>query len=158
LAFVPDLERKRLLVIAPHVIEHREPSRGERGDKGRPGHLTTLAQALSGFDELYAGKNGLLHLAPRALDMDNDPLFGASRIWKSATPYTPTRHARRNGRDSLHHDVPQEVQRRHLPAPAIERQDGGLLLQFRVAIQGPVLLGRTMHFGGGLFSIEKSPT
>lgn len=153
LAFVPDLQRKRLLVIAPHVVEHREPSWDERGNNDQLGYLTTLARSLNGFDELCAGKSGKLRLAPQAVDVDSDPLFAASKEWVSITPYTPTRHPKRNGRDSLHDDVLQEVQRRQLPVPlALEKKGADLLLRFSVAVPGPVLLGKTIHFGGGLFT------
>lgn len=152
LAFVPDLERKRLLVIAPHVVEHREPSRDERGYNGQPGYLTTLAQSLKGFHELCAGKSGKLYLAPQSVDTDSDPLFVTSKEWVSVTPYVSTRHPKRNGRDSLHDDVLQEVQRRQLPVPlAVEKKGGDLLLRFRAAVPGPLVLGKTLHFGGGLF-------
>ncbi len=147
LAFVPDLARGRLLVIAPHVIEHREPYKDERG------HLETLARALAGLSELRAGRAGKLELARAETNMDTDPLFAASSLWASATPYAPTRHAKRNGRDSLNDDVMQEVQRRQLPMPLVVEEKGvDLLLRFRVAVAGPVLLGKTMHFGGGLFA------
>lgn len=153
LAFVPDLQRKRLLVIAPHVVEHREPSWDERGNNDQPGYLTMLAQSLKGFDELYAGESGKLRLTPRAVDMDSDPLFATSKEWVSVTPYAPTRHPKRNGRDSLHDDVLHEVQRRRLPAPlAVEKKGVDMLLRFKLAVPGPVLLGRTIHLGGGLFT------
>lgn len=147
LAFVPDLARQRLLVIAPHVIEHREPSKDERG------HLGTLARALTGLSELRAGRAGKLGLERVEINPDVDPLFAASKVWTAATPYAPTRHAKRNGRDSLRADVLKEVQRRRLPVPlAIEKTGADLLLRFSVAVSGPVLLGKTMHFGGGLFT------
>ncbi|MDN5874414.1 MAG: type I-U CRISPR-associated protein Csb2, partial [Sinobacteraceae bacterium] len=146
LAFVPDLARRRLLVIAPHMIEHRKPCKGERD------YLDTLAHALSGLSELRAGRAGKLRLARVKINPDADPLFAASGVWMLATPYAPTRHTKRNGRDSLHDDVLQEVQRRHLPAPlAVEKKGADLLLRFKVSVPGPVLLGKTMHFGGGLF-------
>ena len=70
-----------------------------------------------------------------------------------STPYAPTRHAKRNGRDSLRDDVLQEVQRRRLPVPlAVEEKGADLLLRFTVAVPGPVLLGKTLHLGGGLFT------
>jgi len=70
-----------------------------------------------------------------------------------STPYAPTRHAKRNGRDSLPDEVLEAVQRRRLPVPlAVEENGTGLLLRFMVAVPGPVLLGKTMHFGGGLFT------
>ncbi len=147
MAYVPDLARQRLLLIAPHVIEHRHPFKKERD------HLDTLERALADFRELRAGRTGKLKLERVDIDADADPLFAASDVWTTATPYTPTRHAKRNGRDSMNDDVLLEVQRRQLPVPlAVEGKGTDLLLQFRVAVPGPVLLGKTMHFGGGLFS------
>jgi CRISPR-associated protein Csb2 len=147
LAIVPDLMHQRLLVIAPHVIEHREPSKEERD------HLETLARALAGLSELRAGRAGKLGLQRTEINPDTDPLFSLSKAWKAATPYAPTRHAKRNGRDSLRDDVLREVRRRQLPVPiALEERGTDLLLRFKVAVPGPVLLGKTMHFGGGLFT------
>lgn len=31
------------------------------------------------------------------------------------------------------------------------KKASGLLLKFGIAVSGPVLIGKTMHFGGGLF-------
>lgn len=146
LAFVPDLTRRRLLVIAPHVIEHREPFKDECG------HLETLVRALAGLSELRAGCAGKLKLERVDVNEDTDPLFAASGVWVATTPYAPTRHAKRNGRDSLHEDVVKEVQRRQLPVPLAVEGGANLLLRFRTAVPGPVLLGKTMHFGGGLFT------
>lgn len=147
LAFVPDLARQRLLVIAPHVIEHREPLKDERG------HLNTLAHALAGLSELRAGRAGKLGLERVEINPDADPLFAASGVWTAATSYVPTRHPKRNDRDCLREDVLREVQRRQLPVPlAVEEKGSDLLLRFSVAVSGPVLLGKTMHFGGGLFA------
>lgn len=147
LAFVPDLVRQRLLVIAPHVIERREPFKDEYG------HLKTLARALAGLSELRAGRAGKLGLERVEVNPDTDPLFAPSKAWTVATPYAPTRHAKRNGRDSLQDDVLREMQRRQLPVPlAVEEKGANLLLRFSVAVPGPVMLGKTMHFGGGLFT------
>ncbi len=147
LAFVPDLARQRVLVVAPHLMEHRKPSKDECE------HLKMLARALAGLGELRAGRAGKLALEKVEITPDADPLFAASKEWATATPYAPTRHAKRNGRDSLRDDVLQEVERRQLPAPlAVERKDTSLLLRFKVAVPGPVLLGKTIHFGGGLFA------
>jgi CRISPR-associated protein Csb2 len=140
------LARHRLLVIAPHVIEHRKPFKDERG------HLSVLARALAGFSELRAGRAGKLALERVEINPDADALFAACEVWMAATPYAPTRHAKRNGRDSLHDDVLQEVQRRRLPVPLAIEKGENLLLHFRVAVPGPVLLGKTIHFGGGLFT------
>lgn len=152
LAFVPDLERQRLLVIAPHVIEHREPSHNERQ------HLAVLARALMGMEMLCAGHSGKLCLTPGVLNVDSDPLFAASTTWIAQTPYVATRHAKRNGADSLQNDVLTEVQRRGLPAPMEIQQRhlaGDVLsLRFAVAVSGPILLGKTLHYGGGLFATD----
>lgn len=147
LAFVPDMERKRLLVIAPHIVEHREPSEEERR------HLPILQQALTGFEELRAGGSGKLSLATHPIDFDKDPLFAVSATWTARTPYAATRHAKKNGRDTLHEDVTTEVKRRGLPIPATvdPSNNAELKLVFSVAVPGPVLLGKTLHFGGGLF-------
>jgi len=150
LAFVPDLERKRLLIVAPHIIEHREASKDERH------HLETLARALAGFDVLRAGPNGKLRLTQETVDMNTDPLFATATAWVARSPYVATRHAKRNGADSLQSDVTAEVRRRGLPAPlVVERRPAageGLSLRFAVAVSGPLLLGRNMHYGGGLFA------
>ncbi|MFT4045594.1 MAG: type I-U CRISPR-associated protein Csb2 [Solimonas sp.] len=148
LAFVPDLARSRLLVIAPHVVEHRESSKDERDN------LVTLARALAGLTELRAAQAGKLKLEAATVHPGTDPLFSVSAQWETATPYAPTRHAKRNGADSLHDDVLNEVLRRQLPKPLKVHGDGkgGLMLKFNVAVPGPVLLGKTLHYGGGLFA------
>ena len=152
LAFVPDLDRQRLLIIAPHVIEHREPSHDERQ------HLAVLARALTGMETLCAGRSGKLSLTSGAVDVDSDPLFAASTTWIAQTPYVATRHAKRNVADSLQKDVLTEVQRRGLPAPSgIQQRDCAsdvLSLRFAVAVSGPILLGKTLHYGGGLFAAD----
>jgi len=147
LAFVPDLERQRLFVIAPHVLEHREATREEKK------HLLALQQALAGFDELRAGRNGKMRLEATSIYVDTDPLFTVSAEWKMATPYTATRHAKRNGRDSIMEDVVRELLRRQLPRPlAVEvGTRNSMNLQFSIAVPGPILLGKDLHFGGGLF-------
>jgi CRISPR-associated protein Csb2 len=156
LAFVPDLKRKRLLVIAPHIVEHREPTKDEWDEYKNSGHLVTLAQALQGLTELRAGKSGLLRLAPQAMAMDADPLFAASTQWTAPqAAYQPTRHAKKNGKDSLQTDLLREAVRRNLPAPQQIIINGNLSLQFAVAVPGPVLLGKDFHLGGGVFAAAK---
>lgn len=155
LAFVPDLERERLLVIAPHVIEHRDPY----PEEGK--HLVLLARALTGFDELRAGPSGRLRLSKVSIDPDVDPLFSTSKRWMSSTPYVATRHPKRDVEAFLRLDAMTELRRRGLPSSTvIEPQTVGsghtnvanLSLTFEVAVPGPILLGRNLHFGGGLFS------
>lgn len=155
LAFVPDLERGRLMVVAPHLIEHRKPSNDERSN------LKILAQALVGFDELRAGCSGKLRLMSMAVDVGADPIFAASRSWRTLTPYLATRHAKRDPMQFLIADVTTELLRRGLPKPAAVvpgqvksgqagRVEAELTVEFETAVNGPVLIGSNLHFGGGL--------
>jgi CRISPR-associated protein Csb2 len=156
LAFVFDAARSRLLVIAPHVVDRRFATPDERP------HLATLERALTGMSELRAGAAGFLMLHPTTVHVDTDPLFAASKDWESITPYRVTRHARRvTAKEALAIDVRAECRRRGLPFPRVVTSDcrgvpgvgieGHVSLQFDVAIEGPLLLGKSRHKGGGLF-------
>lgn len=152
LAFLPDLQHKRLLVIAPHVFEHREPDPIERGRQSKVGLLEILTQALTGLTILNAGRSGKLRLAPQDVVLDADPLFAPSTQWAAPRgTYLPTRHAKKNGTDNLQSDVLRELERRNLPIPQQISLNGELVLRFMVAVQGPILLGKDFHFGGGMF-------
>jgi CRISPR-associated protein Csb2 len=58
LAFAFDANRQRLILISPHVMEAREPTKTEQK------YLILLEQALSILTELRAGPVGLLKLEP----------------------------------------------------------------------------------------------
>ena len=157
LAFVFDAPRKRLLIVAPHILEHREASRGEREN------LETLEDALHDFRELRAGAAGKLVLVWGAVNLSDDCLFARSSIWESITPYSVTRHARlNNAAGALEADLLAECWRAGFPRPQIEviktfaKPGDGLFglvkLVFHDAAAGPILLGRDRHFGGGLFA------
>jgi CRISPR-associated protein Csb2 len=157
LAFAFDAPRKRLLIVAPHILERRQAFKDEREQ-----HLPILANALEDFRELRAGTAGKLALIPSALDLCDDPLLALSRRWQSLTPYHVTRHARlSDAAAALEADLLLECQRAGLPRPQIEitetftKPDAGLFgfakLRFHSATAGPMLLGRDRHFGGGLF-------
>src|SRR5690606_884704 len=88
LAFAADSARNRLFVIAPHVLEGREPTRRERD------YLAQLDSALSDFSWLQAGRSGLLRLVSATLADQDTTLFGHGRRWETITPYSPTRHAK----------------------------------------------------------------
>lgn len=152
--FVPD--SCWLMVVAPHVIERRQPSAQERE------HLDLLDKALSGMSVLRAGRAGCLCLQPIAIDPETDPLFGSSRVWDSVTPYTVTRHLHRgSAAEALAADLLAECNRRGLPRPLVEPREwraepgtglrGHARLVFPVPVPGPLLLGRTRHLGGGVF-------
>ncbi len=156
LAFIVDLPRNRMLIVAPHLLREHQPTRAERG------FLKKLDSALDGFSELRAGVAGVLKLIPHPVDFTNDSLFAPAKCWESVTEYRPTRHAKHvSVADALKKDVLLEIHRRWLPEPMIEVIDstegphGGLSarlhLSFVAAQRGPILLGRTCHFGGGLF-------
>ena len=156
LAFAFDAPRKRLLIVAPHILERREASKNESQ------HLRTLEDALEDFRELRAGVAGKLALVSNAVDLSCDPLFTRSSTWESVTPYRVTRHAKfSDAAAALEGDLLAECRRAGLPRPLIEvaktfaKPGVGLFglakLRFHGATAGPMLLGRDRHFGGGLF-------
>jgi len=156
LAFVADLARRRVLIVAPHVMEHRHATREEKE------HLAVLDESLNGFAELRAGTAGKVGLIAD-IAHDDDPLLVSSLRWESVTDYQITRHPKRTAaREALVLDATDELARRNLPKPvrieAIKYASGPrggisgrLRLEFAVAVSGPILIGRTCHGGGGLF-------
>ena len=121
-------------------------------------------RALEGMTVLRAGRAGRLVLAPSALDAESDPLFAPSREWESVSDYRVTRHRRRVGdEEALTADVVAELDRIGWPAPAAVEVvsarrgsrgglSGRLWLTFAAAQEGPLMIGRTAHKGGGLFA------
>ncbi|MBI3402046.1 MAG: type I-U CRISPR-associated protein Cas5/Cas6 [Acidobacteria bacterium] len=157
LTFAFDPGAARLLIVAPHVVDRRAPTREEVAN------LALLDVALAGFRDLRAGASGLLALRASSVDADADPLFAASRTWESVTPYQVTRHTKQVGAaEALSADIRAECRRSGLPEPRVTPRDprgvpgvgliGGARLIFEVAVQGPIVLGQSRHFGGGLFS------
>lgn len=156
LAFITDLARARLLIVAPHVMEHRQPTRDEKH------HLSTLAASLAGFVELRAGMAGRLGLISSAVHAD-DPLLAPALCWESVTEYRVTRHSKKTtDRDALVADAVAELARRNLPRPTrietircVSGPHGGvtghMYIEFAAAVSGPILIGQTCHAGGGLF-------
>ncbi len=158
LTFVFDPKTKRLLIVAPHVLDRRV-SRGESYLR----NLRNLEAALAHFRELRAGSSGRLVLRPVTVDRDTDPLFAPSRIWESVTPYQVTRHTKKIGAvEALIADLRTECRRRGLPEPQVTIREAhglpgtGLIgharLIFAVAVAGPIVLGKSRHLGGGLFA------
>jgi len=148
---------QRLLIVAPHRVEGREATHEEMR------HLSTLDAALAGFHDLRAGTAGRLSLAPTEILQAADPLLGVARHWASVTPFVPTRYAKDASPErTIEEDILRECRRRDWPEPKLlnitvrEGRRGGLngmvRLEFAVARGGPILLGRTAHQGGGLFS------
>jgi len=159
-AFEPDL--RRVLILAPHVVERRAPTPQELD------HLRTLDAALEGFCELRAGHAGGFSLSPAAIGERDDSILGRSRVWKTITPYVVTRHAKAGAAtEALAADVRAECRRLGLPEPRVAASKvrgasgigltGNVTLQFEQYIAGPLLLGRTRYFGGGLFRPVQEP-
>lgn len=162
LAYLFDAPRKRLLILAPHVLERRAPSKDERT------WLQRLEDALSAFTLLHAGRAGVLRLAPAAVDLDADPLFAPCAAWETLTPYAVTRHPKRqDAHAALAENIQSECRRLGLPSPKVCVQEahgfagrglvGRAQLAFEVAVAGPLLIGRNRHFGGGLFAGRQGP-
>jgi len=156
LAFLCDLPRDRLIVIAPHVLDRRAPSRDERN------HLPVLDRALQGLSDLRVGSDGVLRLRATSVDRHTDPLLAASRTWESVTPYRVTRHAHHvTAEEALEMDLLVECRRRGLPVPRVQVMtcqgvakvgvEGRVQLHFNVSVQGPLVLGRSRYEGGGVF-------
>lgn len=156
LSFAFEPASRRLLILAPHVVERRAPTSQELG------HLRTLDAALEGFSELRVGHAGIFSLSPAAIGERDDTLLGRSRLWRTITPYVVTRHAKGGAAtEALAADVLAECRRLRLPGPRVESSNvrgvsgmgltGDVTLTFEQSVAGPILLGRTRHLGGGLF-------
>jgi CRISPR-associated protein Csb2 len=153
-AFEPDL--RRLLILAPHVVERRAVTPQELD------HLRTLDVALEGFCELRAGHAGIFSLSSAAMGEGDDSLLGRSSVWKTITPYVVTRHTKGSAAtEALAADARAECRRLGLPEPRVESGNvrgapgigltGDLTLLFEQRVAGPLLLGRTRYLGGGVF-------
>ena len=115
LAFAFDAPRKRLLIVAPHILDRREADRNEIG------HLRTLDDVLDDLRELRAGASGKLAIVATAIDLSCDPLCAPSPMWQSLTPYRVTRHAKLgDAAAALEADLVTECRRAGLPRPRIE--------------------------------------
>lgn len=156
LTFVFEPRGQRILIIAPHVLDRRRPTEEERN------HLAVLDQVVGDLYELRAGGSGRLTLCPGSLDIDADVLTCPAKIWESVTPYVVTRHAKGvTAAEALVADLQAECRRRGLPTPMVTPSEirglpgtglsGHARLEFGVAVQGPVVLGRSRFRGGGVF-------
>ena len=156
LTFIFDPVQMRFLIVAPHIVHHRQPTYKEQQ------HLETLSVAMAGFCNLKAGSAGRMLLIAVSIDTDLDLLFVRSRSWTSVTPYQVTRHKKGVGvSEALASDIRTECMRLGFPIPQVTLLEArgvskvGLVakvkLEFSIAVKGPVTLGRSRHLGGGLF-------
>lgn len=146
----------RLIVAAPW--------QGDRSAFARRGERAQFDHVLTQLREVRAGPLGLFRLGNADGLAAPDPLVGPARAWVTATPYKPTRRWR-PGRDPAAFviaDVAAECERRGFPKPQVTLPKPlpfvlgadfatNMRLDFSSAVQGPVMLGRDSHFGGGLF-------
>ena len=146
----------RLYVVRPDTADRK--SRLSNDEKARFERVTKKLETVR------AGRHGVLRLRGPAAPGPDDRLFARSRVWTSLTDFSPTRHPR-NGADArafLERNIHAEVLRRGYPEPKVELLShhtgprGGIrarfCLAFSIAVQGPLLLGRDSHMGGGLFA------
>lgn len=156
LAFHWDPAYRRLLIIAPHLLDHRQASREEREA------LRHLEQAITGFADLRAGNAGRYQLRFCEID-DTDWYLGRATSWVSTSPYTVTRHSKGPSAAAIiADDAVAECARRGLPRPSVRVTgvkavpgrglEGRIVLEFASPVAGPVALGRTRYLGGGLFA------
>lgn len=190
---------------APPVLSGKSGSDGRRAeeqhqhvhwlalpDGERPYLTSVVAWAPAGFDDdVLDALTSVRHLSSRGIrDVHSAGLavegygrsadvlpevVGPSRVWRSLTPFAPSRHQHRNqGREEfLFESVNRELHHRSMPEAAVSLIDGpwpkfrsyrpnherlndqrrtaGLELRFAEPVQGPVCLGALSHFGLGLF-------
>jgi CRISPR-associated protein Csb2 len=147
----------RVVVAAPWVCDRSlRPTRAMRRD---------FDAVVSLLETVRAGRLGVIALGrPAALSVA-DALVGPARVWENRTPYRATRHAgrRKDPKAALVRDLMTECTRRGFPKPEVEilncsavPNGGGLVatarLRFAAAVNGPLLLGRDSHRGGGVFA------
>lgn len=152
LYFVADPTSRTVMILPPHVRDHRQPLRIERQ------HLEVLESSLLGFERLNAGRAGRLELERTATEPD----FPVASVWRSATPYLVDRH-RKSGTaaSAVEFDVRASCRAAGLAVSAVEvakpRGVPGLgltadvTLHFAKPTSGPIALGRNRFQGGGWF-------
>jgi CRISPR-associated protein Csb2 len=150
----------RLIVAAPWACD--------RAMRARPEDRGGFDRVVSSLQEVRAGRLGVIRLGPPAPCATGDPLIGPACLWESRAVYRPTGHAgRKDLAAAVKRDVVTECERRGLPSPEADLLElragpnGGaitarLRLCFAVAVEGPIMLGRDCHAGGGLFGVVAS--
>ncbi len=162
LAAPPDHEgRIRRLYVLPPWLADRSDKAGELA-RERTAHLSRIVGRLKA---LYAPDLPRLPLV-RERRLQGDPLLGTETVWRTATPYLPTRHPKGGGKQNpeafIEDDIRRECARRNLQQPArvdvlsVEKGPRGGLrarceLRFAHPVKGPFLLGRGSHRGKGCF-------
>lgn len=149
-----DPKSRQLWILAPHIVERREPGKDELWQ------WRQVVRAMEGFSHLRAGDAGALDLRPKSVDGD-EPILAPSNTWETISTYMVNRHRDVGDvRRAVYEDVKQSLADGGWPdaeihvelCKAMSDGVGGIVrLTFPVAIAGPILLGRTRYVGGGLF-------
>lgn len=147
----------RLIVAAPWACDLTT--------KGNRESRACFDRVVTTLTHVRAGRLGVFSLGPPCALADDDPLVGPARVWRSRTLYLPTRHAGRGKSPdaAVVRDIIVECERRGLPRPEVELLEvtvgpngggisGRVRLCFAVVVEGPIMLGRDSHKGGGLFA------
>lgn len=156
LSYQFDPINQQLLIVSPELLNRCRAL-------GLKDNEADLESALNDFRELRAGHDGHLHIRLAVLDSATNPLLADSEVWQSITPYQVNRHGRKSTAESvLRNDVLLECERRNLPRPEVTVLNwasdpksglrGNLQIKFSSRVTGPIVLGRSRHLGGGLFS------
>jgi CRISPR-associated protein Csb2 len=143
----------RIAVVAPWVADRSHVPVGRR-EKDR------FVNVVGRLRSVRAGALGVLDLRP--VTEGDWRLVGPATEWRTATLYRPTSHPRRaaDPTQAVAEDLRAECARRGLPLPEVTvtslfpgPRDGFtamVRLRFATAVDGPLLLGRDAHAGGGL--------
>lgn len=148
---VCDPTTQTLLLIAPHLVDHRD-----RGTRAEREGMRLVRDATRDLREIVAGRSGKLVLEPTPLELPS------ARRWRSVTPYVVNRHLRSTSANAaVQEDILKACTVSDLPRPEVIIDDvrgvpgtgltATVRLQFAVAVPGPIALGRTRFKGGGWF-------
>lgn len=147
----------RLIVATPWACDRTESASKSRSE--------LFQRVVNRLEQLRAGRLGVFGDLKAVPVDDEDPLVSPARDWTGSTPYLATRNLKKHEEpvQMLQDDVVTECIRRGLPKPEkVEvskvsagpkggRPSARIDLRFRVAVRGPIILGRNSHYGGGLF-------
>ena len=161
---VDNVLRTRIVIVPPWSVFHRKfgEKHSTHDISNQRRHFDNVVTSLS---YVTMGKLGRLTLPqPTTVEID-DPLVKMSTKWKSESRFLATHHLPKNSKlkKFLKKNIILECKRRNIPTPeSVEILDayvgpkGGnpscnAVVNFKIAIAGPIILGRDSHSGGGLF-------
>ncbi|MFO7566470.1 MAG: type I-U CRISPR-associated protein Csb2 [Enhygromyxa sp.] len=153
LHYLLDPDVPRLVVVAPVSAE-----------RDHAADLAWLTAGLAELHTLHVAGDVSVRLQRAVVDEQDDPLLRASSAWESVTWYQVERHRRdaNSASEAVAEDVRNALARAGLPVPmgvdvvktratSDKGLEGQVRLEFATAVQGPLMLGRSRHRGGGLF-------